>query len=104
MLTPRELAIVRKVLTPYADAIERVAVFGSRAMGNSRPASDIDLALYGTLSEAQIARLWTLFDESSLAVTVDLADYARISHGAFRRHIDAVAKTLFTREQLKATP
>ena len=102
MLTSRELAIVRQVLAPFADSIDRVAVFGSRAMGSSRPASDIDLALYGSLSEAQVARLWTLFDECSLAVAVDLADYARLSQGSFKRHIDAVAKTLFTREQLKA--
>ena len=101
MLTARETQIVRGVLAPYADAIDRVAVFGSRALGTARPASDIDLALYGRLSEAQLARLWTLFDESSLAVTVDLLDYGRINNDALRRHIDAVAKPLFTREQLK---
>ena len=104
MLTRREAQIVGTVLAPFADCIEKVAVFGSRAMGTARPASDIDLALFGTLSEEQVARMWTLFDESALAVTVDLADYTRIAHAPLKRHIDGAAKTLFTQEQLRALP
>ena len=101
MLTERETRIVHGVLAPFADAIERVAVFGSRALGTARPASDIDLALFGTFTEAQLARMWTLFDESSLAVTVDLLDYGRTTNPPILHHVDAVAKPLFTREQLK---
>lgn len=104
MLTEREIEIVGKVLKPFADRIDQVAVFGSRALGTAHPASDIDLAIYGTLSEAEVARIWTLFDQSALAVTVDIADYPRLSPSSFRRHIDNVAKTLFTQEQLKAAP
>ena len=102
MLSSREAEIVRTTLAPFAEAIDRVMIFGSRALGTARPASDIDLAIYGRLSESQLARMWTLFDESSLAVTVDLIDYARLSNPALKRHIDSVAKTLFTREQLKS--
>lgn len=104
MLTEREARIVSSVLAPFADAIEHIAVFGSRALGTARPSSDIDLAIYGALTEAQLARLWTLFDESSLAVTVDLIDYHRLENSALRRHIEAVGKVLFTGEQLKAAP
>ena len=102
MLTEREGQIVENVLKLFADSIDRVAVCGSRALGTARPASDIDLALFGTLSEAEAARIWTLFDQSALAVNVDIADYSRLAPSSFKRHIDAVAKTLFTREQLKA--
>lgn len=100
MLTERERQIVGDVLSPFADRIKRAAVFGSRALGTARPASDIDLVLYGDLSEADVARLWTLFDESSLAVSVDVVDYARLGQQPLTRHIDAVAQTLFTREEL----
>ena len=102
MLSPREIEIVRQILAPFADSIDRVAVFGSRAMGTAQPHSDIDLALFGSLSERQLARLWTLFDESSLAVSVDLVDYQQSAGTPLQRHIDSVAQTLFTREQLKA--
>lgn len=100
MLSERESAIVQRVLAPYAAQIERAAVFGSRAMGTARPASDIDLVLYGTLSEGQVARLWTMFDESPLAVTVDLVAYNLDIHPPLRRHIDSVARTLFERQDL----
>lgn len=102
MLSPRETDIVRQVLAPFADGIDRVAVFGSRAMETARPNSDIDLALFGSLTERQLARLWTLFDESSLAVSVDVVDYRKSAGTPLQRHIDAVAKTLFTKDQLKA--
>ncbi len=101
MLSSREARILREVFAPYADKLERIAVFGSRATGTARAASDIDLALYGNLDEADLARLWTRFDESALAVTVDLVDYRRLDHPALKRHIDAVGRTLFTGEELR---
>lgn len=102
MLTEYESAIIRRILCPYAEMIDRVVVFGSRALGTARPASDIDLAIVGHLSESQIARLWTQFDESYLPVSVDLVDYWRLGETPIRRHIDLVGKTLFSGEQLKA--
>lgn len=102
MLSQRETTIVRKVLAPFADAIDHVVVFGSRALGTARPASDIDLAIYGSLTEREIARLWTMFDESSLAVSVDIVDYRRSAGSPIARHIDAVGKMLFTRDDLRA--
>lgn len=99
-LTERELEILRSVLASYACVIDTVGVFGSRAMGRAHPASDIDLVLYGQLTEQQIQRLWSKFDQSSLAVTVDIADYARIKHAPLKRHIDAAMKPLFHKSDL----
>ncbi|MDR6788680.1 putative nucleotidyltransferase [Sphingomonas sp. BE138] len=99
-ITDRERAIVGSVLRAFADRIDRVAVFGSRALGRARPASDIDLALYGSLDAAALARLWSLFDRSGLAVTTDLVHYEALGDVPLRRHIDRYAKTLFTHEDL----
>lgn len=101
-LSERDRAIVQRVLAPYADRVERVGVFGSRALGNARPASDLDLVLWGDLDDAVLARFWTLFDESSLAITVDIVAYHPALSSALRSHVDQVAKVLFTREQLIA--
>ena len=100
-LTTRDRNILLRVLAPFAQCIERVGVFGSRALGTAHPASDIDLILWGDLDDAVLARLWTLFDQSSLAVPVDVVAYRPTLSAAFRRHVDAVAKPLFTREQLR---
>lgn len=101
MLTARERQIVRQTLLPFAHAIDRVVVFGSRAMGTARPSSDIDLAIVGRLDERQLARLWTQFDESYLPVRVDLVDYARLGEGPMKRHIDNVGKVLFIGDDLR---
>ena len=86
---------MRDVLRPFANTIESVGVFGSRAMGNARENSDIDLVIYGPISERQIDRLWTLFDESSLAVRVDVLAYNLIKHPPMRAHIDRFMQPLF---------
>jgi predicted nucleotidyltransferase len=44
-LTASQLAALRSALAPHANRIERVDLFGSRATGHARRASDIDLAI-----------------------------------------------------------
>lgn len=101
-VSPRARTILRNVFARFADRIDKVAVFGSRAIGTEHPASDIDLAIYGSLDDATIARIWSLLDQSSLAVTVDVVRYAGLPDNSFRRHIDGCAKILFDRAELLA--
>lgn len=96
-LTERQLKIISDVLRPYADAIEMVGIFGSRATGKYRENSDIDLVLYGKLDEADIDRLRTLFAESALPMTVDVVAYHLIDHPPLQAHITAVIKPLFSK-------
>lgn len=100
MVTVREREILARILRSYGEAIELVGIFGSRALGTARPASDIDLVIYGKLTESQVQRLWTEFDESALAVTVDVANYADISHAGLKRHIDKAMRPLFRKADL----
>lgn len=99
-LSAHQLAIIADVLRPYADRIDKVCLFGSRAVGEARPMSDIDLVIYGALSQAEIDRIWTLFEDSSLSVTVDVTTYDLIAYPPLRHHVDKVAATLLTREDL----
>ncbi|WP_174279801.1 nucleotidyltransferase domain-containing protein [Sphingomonas bacterium] len=103
-LSTRDRATLLAVLAPFAPAIERVAVFGSRVLGRARPASDIDLVVYGALSGHEAARLRSRFEDSNLAVRVDLLRHAELDEGASRRHVDGYARTLFTRDELLAAP
>lgn len=102
-LTDRQLAILRDILAPYAARIETVGLFGSRAAGTARPASDIDLVIYGSLSDADIDRLWTLFDDSALPVTVDVVAYERIAEPRLKAHIDQGMRPLFDGAALRAS-
>ncbi len=99
-ITVRQREILLDVLRPFIDVIDSVGVFGSRANGNARENSDIDLVIYGPITERQIDRLWTLFDESSLAVRVDVSGYNHIKDIAMRAHIDRYMRPLFGRSEL----
>lgn len=96
-LSAAQRELLREILTTAGDRIDRVAVFDSRAMGNHRPNSDLDLVLYGSADEAECDRLWTLFQESRLPFSVDVKSYAAITYPPLLAHIDTVARLLFVR-------
>lgn len=100
-LSTRQLETIRGILAPYARHITKVALFGSRATGNYRRNSDVDLVLYGDLEEGGIDRLWTLFSESNLPFSVDVKGYELINYRPLKEHIDQVGKLLFTQGDLR---
>lgn len=89
-LTDDELAAVREILSRHLAAGVRAALFGSRAGGNPKPWSDLDIVLEGfePLPLAMMAKLADAFDESSLPWKVDLVDRSTVS-AAFGEIIDA---------------
>lgn len=99
-LDASRMAIIKSVLRPYAHRIDKVGIFGSHATGTARPNSDIDLVLYGRLSEADIDRIWTLFSESALPVGVDVIGYDAALYPPLRAHIDRTARLLLTSDDL----
>ncbi len=103
-LSERHIGIIRTILAPYADRIERVDLFGSRATGGYRPESDIDMVLRGTVDEAAIATIRMLLDDSLLPYKIDLCAYDLIDYPPLRAHIDLVAQTLLTQADLRAPP
>ena len=99
-LTPAQLDRIKEILAPFADHIDRVVLFGSRASGTYRPSSDIDLALYGPIEEKDVDRLHTLFMESDLPVRVDVVSYQAIQSSTLRQHIDQSGVALLEKEEL----
>lgn len=88
-LAPADLAEVRAILDAHLPAQITVGVFGSRAGGQPKPWSDLDLVLEGDgpLPLSLIAALAEAFDESALPWKVDLVDRRAISD-AFARIVD----------------
>ncbi|GAB6060002.1 nucleotidyltransferase domain-containing protein [Desulfonatronum parangueonense] len=70
--------------------VERAILFGSRAMGNYRKGSDIDIALMGDrVSPRTIAHLSVLLNERQpLPYHFDLVDYSHVESLALKQHID----------------
>jgi len=78
-------------------SITKVILYGSRAMGNYRNGSDIDITLEvdSTFSDRDLSRLMGDFDESDLPYFVDCSIYADLQNQNLREHIDRVGKVLF---------
>lgn len=85
--------------------IERVVVYGSRAMGNFRQGSDIDLTLEGcNLTLTDLLRLETVLDDLMLPWNIDLSLYSNIDNPALLAHIARVGKPLWIRKQQREEP
>ena len=84
--------------------VERIVLFGSRAMGTFTPTSDIDLALYGddlTLSDQ--AALAEAMAELSIPQRVDILIHHRIENRALREHIRKHGVEWFMRRRAAGT-
>lgn len=75
--------------------IEKVYIFGSRAMGRERPGSDIDLAIVTTTGSDISGSIRADLEELSTPYIFDVIDYQRITHEPLRDHIDRVGKILY---------
>ena len=85
-LTPRELDLIRTVLARHP-AITGAILFGSRAKGTAKPASDIDLALEGIADPVQAAAIASELEELPLPYQFDVKALAAIQHRPLLEHI-----------------
>lgn len=89
-LTDKQLTTLTSILRRHK-AVERACIFGSRAKGNYKPGSDIDIAVAGpALTRRDILALASDFDDTDLPYTVDTVHYDTIANDALRDHIDRV--------------
>ncbi len=72
--------------------VAEVILFGSRAQGNYRAGSDIDLALKSTdiINFSELAHMQNQLDSLMLPYKIDLVIYNNIQNQALIQHIDRV--------------
>jgi predicted nucleotidyltransferase len=80
--------------------IEEVVIFGSRAKGNYKKGSDIDLAIKGKNCTANIALDLKAFinEELPIPYLVDVIDYNSLKHQELKEHIDRVGIVFYKQE------
>lgn len=92
------IATITAVFAKYP-AVSEAVLYGSRAKGNYRPGSDIDIALKGNLDLETLNRISREIDDLLLPYTVDLAIYDRIENSDLLEHIERAGKTLYVKAE-----
>ena len=79
--------------------IETALIFGSRAMGNEKKGSDVDIAIKGIkVTTDTVARLnKVLSGDLPLPYLFDIVDYNTISNQPLKEHIDQYGKIFYTK-------
>ena len=100
-LTDAEEELIREVLRQNTD-VREAKIFGSRAKGNWQPNSDVDLAVWGSISLGTLAAITGELDELPLPYTFDVQAYDAIRHRRLREHIDRVGRGFYLRREIAA--
>jgi predicted nucleotidyltransferase len=98
-LSDRSLETVKKLLSKYP-GIQSAVLYGSRAKGNYKNGSDIDITLHtdDTFTHADLLHLMGDFDDSDLPYMVDVSDYRKLGNESLKEHIRRVGKVLYERQ------
>ena len=94
-------ATVEKIRGVFArfPAVEKAVLYGSRAKGNFRMGSDIDLTLYGRALTSDLRSIIASeLDDLLLPYTIDLSIFAELDHAQLQEHIERVGVLFYERE------
>lgn len=77
--------------------IERAVIFGSRAKGNYKLGSDVDIAIYGNgITFDTLSALHSKLEyQGPLPYLFDIVDYTHLEHKELKEHIDRVGKVIY---------
>ncbi len=79
--------------------VEKAVLYGSRAKGNYKTGSDIDLTLYGAkLTHSLCATIASELDDLLLPYTIDLSVFDELNHDKLREHIERVGVVFYQRD------
>lgn len=97
-LSERATKTITDILAKYPE-VEQAIIYGSRAKGNYREGSDVDLTFKGKdLTYDIVKRIWGDLDDSSSPYLFDLSIYDKLTNPNFIEHIDRVGKVFYQRE------
>lgn len=88
---------IQDILSQFPE-IESAVIYGSRAKGNYKPGSDIDLSLIGkTLTENRLLQLENRLDELLLPYQFDINRFHALQNKALIEHIERIGRDFYTR-------
>ncbi len=86
---------IRSVFGRYSE-IEKVLIYGSRAKGNYRKGSDIDLTLIGNdITDSLLAKVLRDLDDLNLPYLMDVSIFDRLRSPELEAHIQRVGRLFY---------
>ncbi|MFA5880057.1 MAG: nucleotidyltransferase domain-containing protein [Candidatus Margulisiibacteriota bacterium] len=97
-LRETDLTYISDTLRQFEE-IKKAILFGSRAKGNFKKGSDIDIAIDGdNITFSTVSRLQAIFeDESPMPYKFDIVDYSHLNHDELKEHINRVGVVFYER-------
>ena len=97
-LPDRTLTTLDAIFRKYS-GIRQAILYGSRAKGNYRKGSDIDMSLKTdeSFNRRDMLRIGNDFDDSDMPYFVDVSVYEKISNPDLKAHIDRVGKVVYAK-------
>lgn len=92
---------LHKLITLFAkhSKIDRVILYGSRAKGNFRTGSDVDITLVGeNLDKATLNSLELQIDDLLLVYQFDISIFHQLANSDLVEHIERVGKIIYERK------
>lgn len=98
-LLDRDIEYIQKALNSFEE-IEKAIVFGSRAMGNYKKGSDVDVAVLGEkITNKTLFKLDDYLNEVyPLPYFFDIINYNVISNEKLKEHIDNEGKIIYEKK------
>jgi predicted nucleotidyltransferase len=93
-------ATIEKIRSVFAQhpRVAKAVLYGSRAIGNFKNGSDIDLTLMGDgLDYDELMTILDELDELLLPYTIDLSIFEKLDHAGLREHIQRVGMGFYER-------
>lgn len=97
MLDEKILKEIRNICAKYKN-IEKVMLFGSRAIDKERYNSDIDLAIVGEFDFLFCERLKEEFENIPTLLKFDVVDYNNITNGELINDINKYGKVIYNKK------
>jgi uncharacterized protein len=99
-LKKREIDQISKFLVEFTE-VDRLILFGSRAMGNAKLGSDLDLAVVGArVNDRIMSKITDSFEnKTNLPYLIDLIHFDKIESLNLLEHITQFGKTIYQRKQ-----
>ena len=96
--------VVQKITNVFLSfpEIEKSILYGSRAKGNFKPGSDIDLTLIGSKLNSDIRNSIAIaLDDLLLPYMIDLSIYSELEHSELKNHIDRVGVLFYAKKKFQ---